>query len=139
MTETFADTLERFRTLVTDQMDGYRRLLHSTREGNRALARQDMESFDHVLADQVETLRGLKHLEYQRREMIREVGLGGVTEEVRRLQDDLRSLAQEVSRAGRVSRLVIERNGSLVEARLALHRRAGNLNGAKKPGLDRIA
>ncbi len=139
MAETFADTLERFRTLVTDQMDGYRRLLHSTREGNHALARQDMESFDDVLADQVETLRGLKQLERRRREMIREVGLGGVTEDVRRLQDDLRALAQEVSRASRTSRLIIERNGSLVEARLALHQRAGTLARAKKPGLDRIA
>ncbi len=139
MTETFADTLDRFRSLVGSQMDGYRRLLRATRDGNRALAVQDPEDFERILGEQVETLRELKLLERERHEMIREVGLGDLTDDLRDLQRDLRALAEEVSRASQASRLVIERNGSLVEARLALHRRAGNLDRVGKPGVNQVA
>jgi hypothetical protein len=139
MSETFADTLSRFRTLIGDQMDGYRRLLRTTRESNRALAAQDPEAFDRILAEQVEELRNLKRLEGERTAMIRQVGLGDLTDDLRDLQRDLRSLAEEVSRASRASRLVIERNGALVEARLALHRRAGTLDRADAPGVNQFA
>ena len=139
MPETFADTIARFRGLIVDQMDGYRQLLRSTREGNDAVAAQDPESFERILGDQVETLRRLKILERERRAMIREVGLGGLSDDLEELQRDLRALADEVGRAGRTQRMVIERNGALVEARLALHRRAGTLDRASAPGINQFA
>jgi hypothetical protein len=139
MAETSGSAAERLRDLVSAQVDGYRRLLDSTREGSRALRTQDMESFDRILGDQVETLRELKVLERARDRMIQEVGPASENTEFRRLQDDLRRLAHEVSRATRVSRLVIERNGAMVEARLALHHRARNVTPGSGPGIDRIA
>ena len=139
MTETFADTIVRFRSLVADQVAGYRRLLRATRDGNGALARADHERFDRVLVEQIETLRDLKRLEAERRDMIRDVGLGAPDQELAAMSEELRALAVEVSRASRSTRLVLERNGELVEARLAIHRRAGTLSGATRPGVDRIA
>ena len=137
MTETFAAAVDRLRDLVSAQVDGYRRLLDSTREGNDALRVQDAEGFDRVLAEQVEILRELKELEHERYQMMREVGSATGHPEIERLSYDLKELAQEVSRASRVSRLVIERNGALVEARLALHHRARTPRSSA--GIDRIA
>ena len=52
---------------------------------------------------------------------------------------DLREREEKVSRERRVSRFVIERNGALVEARLALHRRAGTVGREERRGLNQIA
>ena len=140
MTDTFAASLQHLRTVIADQVDGYRQLLHSTREGNRALRGQDFETFDRVLNEQVETLRQLKGLQTERQRILREVGDGYLDESVQSLQSDLRGLAREVSRTTRVSRLVIERNGALVEARLGLHRRAsGGEATVPRAGVDRFA
>lgn len=137
MAETFATAMVRLRDLVAAQVDGYRRLLDSTHEGNDALRAQDMDGFDRVLAEQMETLRELKELEQERRKTLQDVGPAKGHTEIDRLTSDLRELAREVSRASRVGRLVIERNGALVEARLALHRRAATSRSTS--AVDRIA
>jgi flagellar biosynthesis/type III secretory pathway chaperone len=139
MPETFADRLERFRALVSDQIVGYRRLLETTRAGTRALERQDADEFDRILAEQVDILRRLKEHERERRSMVREVGSGDHDNDLGQLQRDLRRLAEEVSRANRAHRLVIERNGALVDARISLHRRVGTLDRVGKPGINQFA
>ena len=138
MTETFATAVDRLRDIVEEQVDGWRRLLEGTRAGNEALRGQDPARFEEVLAEQVETLRDLKEIEGRRQAMIREVG--PVTrEDLEGLEAELRRLAGEVSRANRVGRVAVERNGSMVEARLALHRRAGRTLDSAPGGVDRIA
>ena len=138
MTETFATTVERLREIVDHQIEGYRRLLESTREGTRALQSQDPDAFDRVLEEQVETLRSLKELEWERGHLMREVGDGSWTEGISDLESNLRRLADEVGRAARVSRMAFERNGELVTARLSIHERAG-VKPSARPGVDRIA
>jgi flagellar biosynthesis/type III secretory pathway chaperone len=139
MTETFAGTLERLRDLLHEQVDGYRSLLESTRAGNQALRIQDPNAFEQILGEQVETLRKLKELESERDSLIREVGSGTGDGGFQRLHRDLQELAEKVTRESRVSRLVIERNGALVEARLALHRRAGSVDREARGGLNHVA
>lgn len=139
MTETFADAVERLQDVLAEQASGWRRLLVATRAANRALGAADPGALESLLAEQVETLRDLKEIARRRERTIREVGPAGSADELRGLEDELRTLASEVSRAARVGRLVIERNGALVEARLALHRRVGrDLNGSSAR-VDRIA
>jgi len=138
MTETFADAVDRLRDVLAEQVEGWRRLLETTREAGRAVRDQDADSFERVLAEQVETLRELKEIEQRRARRIREVGSPEVDPGLAGLHDELRRLAAEVSRAARVGRFVIERNGALVEARLALHRRAGR-EPRSTAGVDRIA
>lgn len=138
MTETFADTVDRLHGILAEQVDGWRRLLHATREGNRMLGSADPDEFGRVLAEQVETLRGLKELSDRREAVLRDVGPSGEAG-TEGLREELRRLAAEVSRATRVGRLVLERNGALVEARLALHRRAGREVSSSAAGVDRMA
>ena len=66
MSDTLASTLNHLRTVVGDQVVGYRRLLESTREADQALRVQDMDTFDRLLGEQVETLRELKGLQRER-------------------------------------------------------------------------
>jgi flagellar biosynthesis/type III secretory pathway chaperone len=139
MTQTFAAALDRMRDVVAQQVEEYRRLLTTTHEANRALRVHDVDAFERVLADQVETLRALRELDRDRSTALREVGTGSESAEIRELTEDLTRLAHEVTRARRVTRFVIERNGELVEARLALHRRAGTLPDTGGPGVDRVA
>jgi hypothetical protein len=122
MTETFADAVDRLHGLLEEQVGGWRRLLLATRAANRAVQVQDAAALEAAVGDQVETLRDLKRIAGLRSAAVREVGPRG---EDAALRAELRGLAAEVTRAGRVARLVIERNGAMVEARLALHRRAG--------------
>jgi hypothetical protein len=97
---------------------------------------QDPAELERALGEQVETLRDLKRIEGRRAAAIREVWPRRDEDEALRAQ--LRGLAAEVTRATRIGRLAIERNGAVVEARLALHRRAGN-EPAPAAGVDRIA
>ena len=55
------------------------------------------------------------------------------------MRNELRALASEVRRSGRVERLVLERNGALVEARLGLHRQAGTLPDKSPAGVHQVA
>ena len=139
MSESYGATLERFRDLVADQIAGYRTLLDTTRSATAALRGHDVDAFEDVLEEQVETLRRLKELERERTEIVRVVGGEHADERLSEMRQELRVLADEVQRAGRVERLVIERNGALVEARLGLHRQAGTLEGAKPSGVHQIA
>jgi hypothetical protein len=139
MSATYASTLERLRDIVVGQTEGYRRLLQATREGAEALRSDDMLRFDEILAEEVETLRELKALERAREETVREVGTPPEGDELAGLERDLKRLAEEVVRANRLTRFVIQRNGDLVEARLGLHRRAGTAPDAKSGGIDRVA
>jgi hypothetical protein len=136
MTETFADAVDRLHGLLEEQVGGWRRLLLATRAANRAVRVQDPAELERALGEQVETLRDLKRIEGRRAAAIREVGPRRDEDEALRAQ--LRGLAAEVTRATRIGRLAIERNGAVVEARLALHRRAGN-EPAPAAGVDRIA
>ena len=138
MTETFADAVDRLQGILAEQVDAWRRLLQATREGNRVLGSADPDAFGRVLAEQVETLRDLKELADRREATLREVGPAAEAGEDG-LREELRRLAVEVSRATRVGRLVLERNGALVEARLALHRRAGRKVPSSAAGVDRMA
>jgi len=138
MDDSFGGAMERFRDVIADQLAGYRRLLETTRAGTEALRTQDLERFDRILEDQVDTLRRLKELERERAQVVRVVG-GATDAHVGEMRNELRALAAEVRRAGRVERLVIERNGALVEARLGLHRQAGTLAGAPSAGVHQIA
>lgn len=139
MQETWGDAMERFRDLVGEQLAGYRRLLETTRAGTEALRTQDIDRFDAILEEQVETLRQLKALEGERGEMVRMIGGEDSDPNLSEMRNELRALAVEVRRAGHVERLVIERNGALVEARLGLHRQAGNLAEAKASGVHQVA
>jgi dsDNA-specific endonuclease/ATPase MutS2 len=139
MEESYGATLERFRDLVADQLAGYRVLLETTRSATDALRTHDVARFDDVLQEQVETLRRLKELENERGEIVRAVGGEHADDRLTEMRQQLRALASEVRRAGRVERLVIERNGALVEARLGLHRQAGTLAGASALGVHQVA
>jgi chromosome segregation ATPase len=138
MTQTFAAALDRMREIVAQQAEEYRNLLAATHAANRALRLHDVESFEQVLVEQVEALRSLSELNRERVDVLREVGTASSTPEIHELSQDLRRLAHEVSNAQRVTRFVIERNGELVDARLALHRRAGSLTDDARPGIDRV-
>jgi hypothetical protein len=96
---------------------------------------QDPAELERALGDQVETLRDLKRIADRRAAAVREVGPATGDDALRA---QLRELAAEVQRATRVGRLAIERNGALVDTRLALHRRAGGDLPASA-GLDRLA
>jgi hypothetical protein len=139
MTETFADAVDRLRDVLREQVSGWSRLLESTRASSRAVRRQDPGEFERLLAEQVETLRELREVDRRRALLVREVGLpagdGGLSE----LQSELDRLAAEVSRGTRIARLVIERNGEMVEARLALRRRAGLDPGRAASRVDHVA
>jgi hypothetical protein len=137
--ETFGVAFERYRDLGLAQVASYERLLESTRAANEALRTHDADRFEEVLAAQIETLRELKELEGERRRLLREVGDTSGAAEIRHLREDLARLAEEVSRAQRVQHLVIERNGALVEARLALRRRAGVEGGGSATPIRRLA
>ncbi|GJM44469.1 MAG: hypothetical protein DHS20C21_13110 [Gemmatimonadota bacterium] len=139
MEDTYGAALERFRDVVADQLAGYRRLLASTRAGTDALRTHDVDRFDEILEEQVDVLRGLKELEHERAQVVRVVGGNAHDPELSEMGHELRSLAAEVRRAGRVERLVIERNGALVEARLGLHRQAGTLTGVESTRVHQIA
>jgi hypothetical protein len=67
------------------------------------------------------------------------VGESAGDETTRELKATLAGLAAEVRRAGRVARYAVERSGSLVEARIGLHRQAGTIPDAARPGVNRIA
>lgn len=138
MEDTLGAAMERLRDVIGDQLAGYRRLLETTRAGTDALRTHDLERFDAILEEQVDTLRHLKGLEHERAGVLR--ALGGVTDpELGGMRNELRALASEVRRAGRVERLVIERNGALVEARLGLHRQAGALARERTAGVHQVA
>jgi hypothetical protein len=137
MADTSGVALDRLRDLLHEQVDGYRSLLEATRAGTRAIRERDPQAFERILAEQVETLRRLKELERERSGMI--TGAGEGDDGHAELARDLRELARRVSRESRISRLVIERNGALVEARLALHRRAGTAPLESRGGLDHVA
>lgn len=139
MEETYGATMERFRDVIADQLAGYRRLLETTRAGTEALRRQDIDRFDEILEEQVDTLRRLKELEHERAQVVRVVGGVGNDPQLSEMRNELRALASEVRRTGRVERLVLERNGALVEARLGLHRQAGTLSGAAPAGVHQVA
>jgi FlgN protein len=138
MEDTLGGAMQRLRDVIGDQLAGYRRLLDTTRAGIDALRTHDLERFDGILEEQVDTLRHLKGLERERASVFR--ALGGVADpEVGGMRNELRALASEVQRAGRVERLVIERNGALVEARLGLHRQAGTLARGQTAGVHQVA
>ena len=139
MEETYGGAIERFREVVADQLAGYRRLLETTRAGTEALRAQDLEAFDEILAQQVDTLRRLKELERERAQVVRVVGGVDADPQLSGMHHELRALASEVRRTGRVERLVLERNGELVEARLGLHRQAGTLSGQARVGVHQVA
>jgi hypothetical protein len=139
MTETFADTVDRLRQVLREQVSGWNRLLESTRESSRAVRAQDAGEFERVLAEQVETLRDLREIDRRRAALVREVGSPAGDAELAALGTELARLAAEVSRGARVARLVIERNGEVVETRLALHRRAGLEPGRASSRIDRVA
>ena len=139
MDETYGGAIERFREVVADQLAGYRRLLETTRAGTEALRVHDIDAFDEILAQQVDTLRTLKDLERERAQVVRVVGGAEADPQLSGMHHELRALASEVGRSGRVERLVLERNGALVEARLGLHRQAGTLAGATPTGVHQVA
>lgn len=139
MEETYGGALERFRDVIADQLAGYRRLLETTRAGTEALRRQDIDRFDEILEEQVDTLRRLKELESERAHVVRVVGGADNDPHVSEMRNELRALASEVRRSGRVERLVLERNGALVEARLGLHRQAGTLANVEPAGVHQVA
>jgi hypothetical protein len=139
MAETFGAALVELRDLVTDQVSLWRRLLESTRATARAVAAQDADGFERALAEQVETLCALKGIERERSRVVRNVGYGAEDPTTRALREELAQLAAEVQRAGRVAKFAIERNGALVEARIGLHRQAGTLPFAARPGVDQVA
>jgi hypothetical protein len=139
MSETFGAALLELREVVTDQVELWRRLLETTREGTRAVGAHDAEAFERALAEQVETLRALRGIERERERVVRNVGEGVSDPRTRELRGELARLALEVQRAGRVAKLALERNGALVEARIGLHRQAGTLPGGAAPFVDRVA
>lgn len=139
MTETFGTAVTELRDVVADQVTLWRRLLDTTRAGTRAIGEHDPDAFEQALADQVDTLRALKALEAERGRLVRHVGEVTGDPETRELKAELDRLAEEVRRAGRVSRIALERNGAMVETRLGLHRQAGTLPKSGGPGVDRVA
>jgi hypothetical protein len=139
MAETYGAALGELRDLVADQVGLWQRLLESTRAATRAVGVHDAAAFEHALGEQVETLRALKGIERERARMVRSVGLGTEDATTRALHAELAKLAAEVQRAGRVAKFAIERNGALVEARIGLHRQAGTLPFAARPGVDQVA
>ena len=138
MTETYGVALEKLCEIVESQTAGYRRLLDTTREGLAALRSHDVQRFDEILAEQVDTMRRLKDLERERGRMIRQVGPPAGDSRLTELNEGLKRLVADVVRANRVSRLVIERNGALIEARLGLHRRIREIPAATV-GVDETA
>jgi flagellar biosynthesis/type III secretory pathway chaperone len=123
MTETYGSALEKLCDIVGSQTAGYRRLLETTREGLAALRTQDVTRFDEILAEQVDTMRELKDLERERERAMQEVGSPAREGRLAELSEELKRVVTDVVRANRVSRLVIERNGALIEARLGLQGR----------------
>ena len=139
MTETYGAALEKLCDIVGSQTAGYRRLLETTREGLAALRAHEVTRFDDILAEQVDTMRELKDLERERERMIRQVGAPTGDARLSELTAELKQVAADVVRANRVSRLVIERNGALVEARLGLHGRVREIPSAAAVGVDETA
>jgi hypothetical protein len=138
MTETYGSALERLCGIVGSQTEGYRRLLEATREGLAALRTHDVLRFDEILADQVDTMRELKDLERERAKTMQQVGSPAGDGRLAELNEELKRVVTDVVRANRVSRLVIERNGAVIEARLGLHRRIREIPGAAV-GVDETA
>jgi hypothetical protein len=139
MSETYGAVLEELHDIVSDQVALWRRLLETTRESTRAIGASDPAAFEHALKEQIETLRSLRLLERERDRVVRCVGEGTADARTRELTAALAALAAEVRSAGRVARFAIDRGGNLVEARLGLHRQAGTIPDAARPGVNRIA
>lgn len=115
MDDIFGGALARFRDVIADQLAGYRRLLETTQAGTEALRIRDLERFDRILEEQVDTLRRLRKLDRERGQLVRVVG--GLADAHRsEMRNGLRALVSEVQRAGRVERLVPQEETSAGES-----------------------
>jgi hypothetical protein len=76
MSATVAGPVERLRSVLAEQADGYRRLRDATRAGARVRRGHDADAMEAALAEQVAALRELTELRSERRDALRALAAG---------------------------------------------------------------